>query len=314
MLDILITDGMESTSLRELKNLNFNIVERHLTKEDLIKEIKDYHILVVRSATKVTREVIDGALETGKLKLIIRAGVGLDNIDVAYAKDQGIIVENTPNGSNTAVAELVIGHILNLARFIHQANISLKKGQWNKKMYQGMEIEGKTLGIVGFGRIGRELAKKARALGMKIKYYDIMYQLVDDGDYEYCDFHELLKTSDFISLHVPYKKGEKAVIGKEEINKMKDGAYLINCARGGVVDEEALLEALNSNKLAGAAIDVFLNEPNPNLDLCKHEKVSVTPHIGASTKEAQEKIGQEVKEIIIDFWKRSRLNDQVKTI
>lgn len=314
MLDILITDGMEKTSLEELKRMNFTIVEKHYDKDALLKEIGKFHILVVRSATKVDKEIIDMASAGGKLKLIIRGGVGLDNIDVGYAKKKGIDVRNTPNASDTAVAELVIGHILNMARFLHNSNISMRKGQWNKKIYQGIEIEGKTLGIIGFGRIGRKLAKKANALGMKIRFYDIICPLINNQDYIHCDLDDLLASSDFISLHVPHNRGEKAVIGREEIQKMKDGAYLINCSRGGVVDEEALLEALNSNKLQGAAMDVFVNEPRPNKELINHDRVSVSPHIGASTREAQWKIGQEIKEIILDFLGRSGLNDQAKTI
>ena len=314
MLKILITDGMEKTSLEELKKMNFHVVEQHYNKEDLMKEIKKFHVLVVRSATKVTRDIIDEATKTNNLKLIVRGGVGLDNIDVEHARLKGITVRNTPNASNTSVAELVIGHILNMARFLHNSNITMRQGEWNKKKYQGVEIEGKTLGIIGFGRIGREVAKKANALGMKIKFYDVVGPIMNNQEYRYCDLDQLLSTSDFISLHVPYNKGERALIGKEEIQKMKDGAYLINCARGGVVDEEALIAALDSGKLAGAAMDVFMEEPTPNNILCNHDKVSVTPHIGASTKEAQRKIGEEINNIILEFWKGRGLNDRIETV
>lgn len=314
MLKILIADGMEETSLEKLKDMNFHVVNQHYDKVDLMDEIEKFNVLVVRSATKVTRDIIDRAVKANNLKLIIRAGVGLDNIDVEYARSKGIIVKNTPNASNISVAELVIGHIFNMARFLHNSNISMRKGEWNKKRYQGIEIDGKTLGIIGFGRIGRELAKKANALGMKINFYDVMGPVMNNEEYRYCDLEQLLSTSDFISLHVPYNKGEKALIGKEEIKKMKDGAYLINCARGGVIDEDALLDGLDSGKLAGAAMDVFMEEPNPNKLLCNHDKVSVTPHIGASTKEAQRKIGEEINDIILKFWKGRGLNDCIKTI
>lgn len=307
MLRILITDGMEKTAVEKLKKMGFEIVEKHYEAEELMKEIKEFDILVVRSATKVRKPIIDAACETGKLKLIIRGGVGLDNIDADYAKARGIMVKNTPNASSASVAELVIGHMLNLARYIHNSNITMRQGQWNKKAYEGIEICGKTLGIIGFGRIGRETAKRAKALGMNVIYTDIAGELKEFHEYKYMTMDDLLAQSDFVTLHVPYSGG-KAVIGKEEIAKMKDGAYLINCARGGVVDEEALLEALDADKLAGAAVDVYVEEPAKNCPLCNHEKVSCTPHIGASTMEAQERIGQEIIEIIIDFCEGGELN------
>lgn len=307
MLNILITDGMEKTNLEKLQSMNLHIVNQHYAKDELLAEIKKYNIIIVRSATKIDKDVIDATLADKNLKLIIRAGVGLDNIDVAYANKNGITVKNTPNASSTAVAELVLGHIFNMARFLHHSNITMRKGQWNKNQYQGIEISGKSLGIIGFGRIGKELAKKASALGMKINFYDLLDPNKYNAEYIYCNFDQLLATSDFISIHIPYNNKDKALIGKEEIIKMKDGAYLINCARGGVVDEEALLEALDAGKLAGAAIDVYTNEPKPNAKLCNHDKVSVTPHIGASTKEAQRKIGEEIQYIIEEFIKGREL-------
>ena len=314
MINILITDGMEKTSLEELKKMNYNIVEEHYSKEELFQEVKKYNILIIRSATKITKDIIDEARKTNNLQLIIRAGVGLDNIDVEYATLEGIAVRNTPSASKTAVAELVIGHILNMARFLHHSNITMRNGEWNKNIYQGIEIEGKTLGIVGFGRIGRELAKKAKALGMKIKLYDVITPIINNKEYEFSDLDELFARSDFISFHVPHKTGEKSMIGREEIEKMKDGVYLVNCARGGVIDEDTLIEALDNGKVAGAAIDVFMNEPKPDPILCNHDRVSITPHIGASTREAQWKIGQEINNIILEFWKESKLSDNIKTI
>lgn len=314
MLKILIADGIEKASLEELRNMNFYVVNEHYGEDDLIDEIRKFHIVVVRSATKITRKVIDEAVKTNNLKLIIRGGVGLDNIDVEYAQSKGIVVKNTPNASTTSVAELVLGHIFNMARFLHNSNISMRKGEWNKKKYQGIEIEGKSLGIVGFGRIGRELAKKANALGMKINFYDPLGPIIVKEEYRYCTMEELLSTSDFISLHVPHNKGDKAVIGKEEIEKMKDGVYLINCARGGVIDEEELIGGLESGKVGGAAMDVFMDEPAPNKILCNHDRVSITPHIGASTKEAQRKIGKEINDIIQNFWKECKLNDYIESV
>lgn len=314
MLRILIADGIEKNALLKLKEMNFDVVEKQYKPEELIYEIKNFDVLVVRSATKVTKEIIDKGVEGNRLKLIIRGGVGLDNIDVEYAKIKGVVVRNTPNASNTSVAELVIGHMLGMARFLHNSNVTMRKGEWNKKIYEGIEIEGKTLGVVGFGRIGRETAKKARALGMKIAFYDIVDPMLNNNEYKYCTLDELFAISDFISLHVPYNKGDKAVIGKEEIEKMKEGVYLINCARGGVVDEKALLEALDCGKLSGAALDVFLEEPAKYNPLCNHDKVSVTPHIGASTREAQGRIGEEIIDIILDFWKGEQLNGYVESI
>lgn len=313
MVRILVADGMDKKYLEKLKDMGFSIVVKHYEHQELMEKIKEFDILVVRSATKVRKPVIDAACQTGRLKLIIRGGVGLDNIDVEYARARGIIVKNTPNASSCSVAELVIGHMLNLARFIHNSNITMRQGQWNKKAYEGIEICGKTLGIIGFGRIGRETAKKAQALGMKVVYNDIVGEIKEFKEYKYLPLDELLAVSDFISLHVPYNGGKPA-IGREEIAKMKDGAYLINCARGGVVDEEALLEALDSDKLAGAALDVYVDEPAVNCALCNHDKVSCTPHIGASTVEAQERIGKEIVDIILDFVEGSELNGCAQSI
>lgn len=314
MLRILVADGMEKNALEKLKNMKFDVVEKHYDEEELKNEIKNFDVLVVRSATKVKKPIIDAAAETKKLKLIIRGGVGVDNIDVEYAKAKGIMVKNTPNASSASVAELVIGHMFNMARFIHNANVTMRQGKWNKKSYQGIEIAGKTLGLIGFGRIGRETAKRAKALGMKVVFYDIAGPVVEHKGYKYCELDKLLAISDFISLHVPYNKGQKAVIGKEEIEKMKEGAYLINCARGGVIDEEALVEALDSGKLAGAAMDVFAEEPVRNNVLCNHDKVSLTPHIGASTIEAQARIGEEIVDIVLDFVHGGEFNGIAQSI
>jgi len=260
--------------------------------------VKNFNAIIVRSATKVRKEIIDSALKTGNLKLIIRGGVGMDNIDVTYAESKGIKVRNTPKASSSAVAELALGHMFSLARFIGIANVTMREGKWNKKQYKGMELSGKTLGLIGFGRIGRELAKKAKALDMKVIYNDILGPVEDCSEYSFVSLDQLLTDSDFLSLHVPGNKDKSPVIRKPEFSKMKDGVYLINCARGSVVDEADLLEALNSGKLAGAGIDVFPEEPTKNLELVNHEKVSVTPHIGASTKEAQKRIGAEIVSII----------------
>lgn len=293
---VLANDGLEKMAVEELEKDGIYVDTKHYEKEELLKVIKEFDCLIVRSATKANKELIDAA-KGSKLKLIIRAGVGLDNIDVQYAENNGIVVRNTPNSSSNSVAELVLGHMICLARYITISNITLREGKWNKKAYTGVELSGKTFGIIGFGRIGKALADKARALGMNVIFYDKFYK--NNEKYDYLPFEEVLRKSDFISLHVP--STEKPLIGKKEFEMMKDGVFLINAARGGVIDEIALLTALNSDKLAGAGIDVFMQEPKPNPELCNHPKVSVTPHIGAATAEAQVRIGEEIIDIIRNF-------------
>jgi len=231
--------------------------------------------------------------------MIIRAGVGVDNIDVDYAREKGIKVLNTPRASSVSVAELTIAHMFAVARFLEQSNITMREGKWEKKKYEGIELYGKTLGLIGFGRIAREVAVRAKALGMKVRYYDIAGGDCECNEYEFTSFENILKESDFVSLHCPYNEEQGPVIGEKEFAMMKEGAYLINCARGGVVCESALLKALESGKLAGACIDVYEKEPTPNLKLVNHPQVSVSPHIGASTREAQSRIGEEVVDLIM---------------
>jgi D-3-phosphoglycerate dehydrogenase len=300
-LKVLANDGLEISAINEIKKNGIYIETNHLDKEELIENIKNYDVLVVRSNTKVTSDVLEAGAK-GNLKLVIRAGVGIDNIDLDYAKKVGIKVSNTPDASSDSVAELALGHMFSVARYIAVANYTMRNGQWNKKQYKGSEIAGKILGIIGMGRIGKALAGKAEALGMKIIYADVLGKQ-DNLAYEFMDLDNLLKVSDYVSLHVPYDKDKGALISSREISMMKEGAVIINCARGKVVDEEALLEGLNSGKLAGAGIDVFEQEPSKNTELINHERVSVTPHIGASTKEAQERIGKEVAAIVINFNK-----------
>ncbi len=294
---ILANDGLDTKAIEIFKDNNFEIDTNHYDIEDLKKVISDFDVLIVRSATKVKKDLIDTA-KGSKLKLIIRAGVGLDNIDVEYATSNDIAVKNTPNSSSNSVAELVLGHMFALARHLAIANVTMRDGQWNKNKYSGIELSGKTLGIIGFGRIGKALAGKASALGMNIVYYDKSRN--ENNLYTYMSLNELLVKADFISVHV--SATDKPLIGKDEIDMMKDGVIIINTARGGVIDEEALLNGLNGNKLGGAGIDVFKEEPSKNMDLINHPKVSVTPHIGAATFEAQERIGEEVVEIVLDFY------------
>lgn len=296
MYRILSTDGMAKSAVQKLKDLGYEVVEEFYEPEVLAEKVKEFDALVVRSATKVREPIIDAAASVGKLKIIIRGGVGVDNIDVAYAKEKGIAVANTPNASSASVAELAITHMLALARFVSIANVTMRNGQWEKKAYKGVELTGKTLGVFGMGRIGRETAKRAEALGMKVIYTDAYP--VSGVSYEKVEQDELLKRADFITFHIPAIKGQPPIVNKEFLAKMKDGAYLINTARGALVDEEALCDALDSGKLAGAGLDVYNEEPSKNERLLHHPKVSMTPHIGGTTKEAQDRIGEEIVEII----------------
>jgi D-3-phosphoglycerate dehydrogenase len=302
MKRILITDGMDKFAVEKLKSSGFEVVEQFYGPEELKEKLRNFDAVVVRSATKIRQPIIDAAMETGRLKLIIRGGVGVDNIDVDYAKLKGITVVNTPNASSASVAELAIGHMLCLARNIYIANYTMREGKWNKKQYKGVELVGKTLGLVGFGRIAREVAKRAYALGMKVVYTNTSGEKEGFSDYKYMKLDELLAVSDFISIHIPASRDKQPVIGEAQFAKMKDGVYLINTARGGVVCEEALLKALDSGKVAAAALDVFTEEPTNNERIYTHEKISLTPHIGASTSEAQERIGGEIVQILQNYF------------
>lgn len=295
MLRMLLNDGLDKKAISNLELLGCDVDTNHYDIENLKEKIKEVDCIVIRSATKIRRELIDEAIKGGNLKLIIRGGVGLDNIDVKYAEQNGIKVRNTPNASSSSVAEIILAHMFSLARFLNQSNITMKAGLWKKKEYVGVELEGKTLGIIGMGRIGSELAKKCTALGMKIIYFDLMDIKNIDNNYRKVEFDELLRESDFISINI---SGTKSIIGSEELKKVKKGAFIINTSRGKALDEDAIITSLNDGTLGGIGLDVFLEEPSKNLELIKHPKVSLTPHIGASTKEAQMKIGEEVINII----------------
>jgi len=300
---VLICDRIDEQAIEEMKRSGFEVtVKIGMTPGELEATIPGYDAVVVRSATKIRANHIDKA---DALKLIIRGGVGVDNIDVEYAKKKGIEVKNTPGASSASVAELALAHIFACCRFIHAANVTMRQGLWLKKDYEGIEVSGKTLGIIGIGRIGKELAKRAIALGMNVVAYDTVVKDPGIAGVKMLPtLDELLATSDIISLHVP-KQSTGYLIGKAEFEKMKKGAILINCSRGGVVDESALLEALNSGKLWGAGIDVFEKEPTDNTALVNHPRVSVTPHLGASTFEAQARVGGEVVAILKEFFKVS---------
>ena len=302
VMKILITDGISETGAKMLQDAGHEVVQQKLTPEELLQQIGDYDALLVRSATKVRQDVIDAG---GKLKVIGRGGVGLDNIDVAYAKEKGITVVNTPGASSISVAELAIAHMFAVSRFLPASNIEMRKGEWPKKAYsKGMELTAKTLGLIGFGNIGKETARRALGLGMSVIAYDPFVKETD-MDVTLVDKDEVLAKADYISLHIPFIKEEGATISAAEFAKMKDGVVLINCARGGVVDEAALVEALNSGKVRAAGVDVYANEPVTEAQqaLVNHPNVSVTPHIGASTVEGQGRVGVEIAERVIDALK-----------
>jgi D-3-phosphoglycerate dehydrogenase len=302
MIRILVKDKIDPFVIKELKKREFIVRESIERPELLLQEVKENEVLIVRSETKVTKEVIDSATQTGNLHLIIRAGVGLDNIEVVYAQTKGIMVENTPEASSAAVAELALAHMFTLARKIVPANLTMREKKWNKKQCQGIELSGKTLGIIGMGRIGKVLAQKASALGMEIIYSDIMGPMDVNSTWKYVSMDEVICRSDFISLHVPANQNGSYLIDEPELHKMKKDAFLINTARGSLVNEKALLEALDRGKIAGAGIDVYCQEPCNNHALIQHEKISVTPHIGAATCEAQARIGQLILKMIDEYY------------
>lgn len=301
MVKILASDGMQADAIAALKAAGHEVDVQFYEPEELKEAVKKYNVLVVRSATKVREPHIDAALETGELKLVIRGGVGIDNIDHKYAESKGIAVRNTPAASSASVAELALGHMFSLARYIGIANVTMRNGEWNKKKYEGTELGGKTLGLIGCGRIARELAKRAEALGMNVIYTDIMGQ-IPGVPYPYMSQEEVLKNADYISLHIPAPADKKPVIGAEQLALMKPTAFLINTARGVLIDTDALCDALDAGKLAGAALDVFPEEPPKDERVLHHPQISLTPHIGGSTKEAQLRIGAEIVDIITKFF------------
>jgi D-3-phosphoglycerate dehydrogenase len=315
-MKILANDGIDPIGKKLLEEAGIEVDTQNIPQQDLISRLNEYDGITVRSATKVRKDLIDAC---PNLKVIGRGGVGMDNIDVEYAKSKGVAVENTPASSSLSVAELVFTHLFNGVRFVYDANRQMPVNgatQFNdlkKKYAKGIELRGKTIGIIGFGRIGRETAKLALGLGMDVIAFDLFdipatLKLELSGGIEVdvpvkkVSIDDLLSQSDFISLHIPFT--EKPVLGKEEFEKVKPGVGIVNCSRGGTIDEEALIEALNSGKVAFAGLDVFDNEPSPRLSILQHPKISLTPHIGASTNEAQERIGVELANLLIGHLKK----------
>lgn len=298
-MKVLVCDKLADSAVQAMREAGLEVVVKTgMTPEELVATVPGFHVAIVRSATKFRKPAIDAATD---MKLIVRGGVGLDNIDVEYAEAKGIKVMNTPAASSASVAELALGFMFALARSIPQATASMKAGKWEKKQFEGIELAGKTLGVIGAGRIGAELIKRANALGMNCIFYRRTPTEMPGA--RQVPLEELLRTSDFISMHVPLTPETANMLSREQFAMMKDGVYIVHCGRGGTVDEEALLEALNSGKVAGAALDVFAEEPTNNMALVSHPNVICSPHIGAQTKEAQDRVGDEVVSIVIEFAK-----------
>ena len=316
-MKVLANDGLDQSGIDGLQKAGFEVITTKVPQEELINYINENKVrtLLVRSATKVRKDIIDAC---PSLKIIGRGGVGMDNIDVEYAREKGINVINTPAASSASVAELVFAHLFSGCRFLTDSNRKMpvegdtKFAELKKAYTKGVELRGKTIGIIGFGRIGQEVAKMALGLGMRVLAVDNFAEKVNlkveffngqsvDFEIKTQSKEEVLKEADFVTLHVPAQK--EFVIGQKEFDLMKNGAALVNCARGGVVDEEALLKALDSGKLAFAGLDVFINEPTPAKSVLSHPKISLTPHTGASTNEAQDRIGISLAEQIISILK-----------
>ncbi|MCB0624547.1 MAG: D-2-hydroxyacid dehydrogenase [Saprospiraceae bacterium] len=317
MIRILANDGIDPDAQMLLEEAGYEVDTQKVAQDNLLKVLPQYDVIIVRSATKVRRELIDAC---PNLKVIARGGVGLDNIDVEYAQSKGIEVMNTPAASSQSVAELAFAHMFTLARFLHQANraMPVKGGTAFKDLKNayssGLQLRGKTLGIIGFGRIGQEVARIGLALGMNVLPVDLVVEEASIDIHLYhtedislsvklksADWEEALTKSDFITMHVPFTGGQP-LIGEAEIARMKQGVFLINTARGGAIDEEALLKGLESGKVAGAGLDVFDFEPTPRPELLQHDRVSLSPHIGAATNEAQANIGLELADKILAFF------------
>ena len=314
MKRILANDGITEGGKQTLEAAGFEVITKNVPQGNLAEELLNYDAVLVRSATKIRKDIIDAC---PNIKLIGRGGVGMDNIDVDYAKSKGIEVVNTPAASSDSVAELVFAHLFSIVRFLQDSNQNMvlvgdqEFKDLKKKYSKGIELRGKTLGVIGIGRIGQATARVALGLGMKVVAADpfienVKIEIPIEGagnvtvDINIIEMEELLRISDFITLHVP--GGEDPIITAKEIAKMKDGVGIVNAARGGVVKESDLLDALETGKVAYAGLDVFENEPTPSVKVLMHEKISLSPHIGAATLEAQNRIGQELAEKIIVFF------------
>lgn len=303
MKRVLIADPIEESAVAKLKAAGLEIVVRNAEKDGSIEnQIKGFDGVVVRSATKITKEVIDAA---DKLKLVVRAGVGLDNVDRKAAEAKGVVVQNTPEAPSVSVAEMVFSLMFALARNIAQADSSMKNERWEKKKLGGVELWQKTIGIIGFGRIGIEVARRAKAFGMEVLAYDVIDidEACKETGAKKADLDTIIEKADYITLHVPLIPQTKGMIGTKQLKMMKKTAFIINTARGGVIDEKALLDALNEGEIAGAGLDVFESEPPTDWQLVKHPKIVATPHLASSTEEGQVRVGELTVQKVIDGLK-----------
>ncbi|MHA1638052.1 MAG: hydroxyacid dehydrogenase [Candidatus Thorarchaeota archaeon] len=303
MARVLVADAIAESAVKQITDAGIEVVIRNADTDGPVEEqIKGFDGIIIRSATKVTKAVLEAA---DQLKVVVRAGVGLDNVDQEAAKEHGVLVKNTPEAPTASVAEMVFSLMFSLARNVTQADSSMKDERWEKKKLKGTELWEKTIGIVGFGRIGQELARRAKAFEMNVLAYDVLD--IDDAvkkiGAQRVDLKDLITQSDYISLHVPFLPQTKNMFSTAEFEQMKETAFLINTARGGVVDEKALLTALTEGKIAGAALDVFENEPPVDWSVVKHPKLVATPHLASSTKEAQIRVGKLTAEKIIETLK-----------
>lgn len=307
---ILITDGLDASGqsiLRQSAEVND---QSSISADDLLKIIPEYDALIVRGRTKVTASVMEAA---SRLKVIGRAGVGVDNIDLEAAKRHGIIVVNAPTSTSLAVAELTFGLLLALAREIPRADAAMKQGKWLKKELEGVELNGKTLGVIGFGRIGMEVGKRAAAFGMNVIAYDplISEEDIKKRGAEPASLQDLYAWSDFISLHMPLTVDTRDMVGRQAFSQMKDGVRLVCAARGGIIHEAALVEALNSGKVSGAALDVFSVEPPGLTEAVSHPRVIATPHVGAQTAEAQSRASEDIAHEVLSALRGESLRWRV---
>ena len=313
-IKVLVADDLSNAAVEIMTKAGLSVdVNTGLAPAQLAEIIGAYQGLAVRSATKVTADILAKATS---LKIVGRAGVGVDNIDVKTATEKKVQVINTPSGNAIAAGELAIAFMFALARKIPQATASMKKGEWEKKKFSGVEITGKTLGVLGFGNIGRQVAERAVGLRMKVLAYDplIPAGASPPAGIEYAGFDDVVAKADFLTLHLPLTAETKNLFSTATLTRMKKGAYLINCARGGVVDEAALYEVCKSGHLGGAALDVFEKEPTPPLPLFELDNVLLSPHIGASTKEAQSKVAVELAEVFVDFFRNGKVRNAVNKI
>ncbi|MFZ0391858.1 MAG: hydroxyacid dehydrogenase [Calditrichia bacterium] len=312
-MKVLISDKTSPKCAEILREGGHEVDEKFgISAEELKTVIGSYHGLIVRSATRVTPEILDAA---ENLKVIGRAGSGVDNIDVQTAMDKNIVVMNTPGANTNAVVELTLGYMFSLSRHLYKATHTTKEGKWEKKKLVGHEVSDKTLGVIGYGKIGRQVAIKSRCFGMEVICFDpyVGREIIDQfGVRLVANLDDVLEAADYISIHVPKNKETLNLISREEFNKMKKGVFFINCARGGIVNEKDLLWALEEGIVAGAGLDVYEEEPPKDLSLVQHPNVMCSPHIGASSYEAQDNVGIQIAQQFVDMFAGKAIKNQVR--